>query len=131
MWTLIHPLDIRRITETIQDILWLLRYPKMTSVGHPWDKVCCVGTVPLEWRSNGHGLIIHQLLTALNSGKLLGTDCCEWAFAPCPNKPLPLDIKSLGAFKLAKQLACSPSNLMWLVGFISKNQSYSIARQTG
>jgi len=44
MWTLVHPLDIlfRWITETIQDIVWLLRYPEMT-VGHPWDKVCCVG----------------------------------------------------------------------------------------
>jgi len=43
MWTLVHPLDIRWITEIIQDILWLLRYLKMISVGHPWDKVCCVG----------------------------------------------------------------------------------------
>jgi len=48
MWTLIYPLDIRWITE-IQDIpkkyhiLWLLRYPKMTSVKYPWDKVCSVG----------------------------------------------------------------------------------------
>jgi len=42
MWILVHTLDIRWITETIQDILWLLRDPKMTSVGHPWDKVCCV-----------------------------------------------------------------------------------------
>jgi len=39
MWTLVHSLDIRWITETIQDILWLLRYAKMTFVGHPWDKV--------------------------------------------------------------------------------------------
>jgi len=45
MWTLVHPLDIRRITETIQDILWLLRYLKMTSVEHPWDKICCVGYI--------------------------------------------------------------------------------------
>jgi len=48
MWTLVHPLNFRWITETIQDILWLLRYPKMTPVGHPWNKVCCVGMVALQ-----------------------------------------------------------------------------------
>jgi len=45
MWTLVHSLDIRWIIKTVQDILWLLQYPKITSVGHPWDKVCCVGLV--------------------------------------------------------------------------------------
>jgi len=37
------------------------------------------------------GSIAHQSLTALNSGKSLGTSRREWlwAFAPCPSEPLP------------------------------------------
>jgi len=43
MWTLVHPLDIRWITGTIQDILVIaISQNDIISVGHPWDKVCCV-----------------------------------------------------------------------------------------
>jgi len=40
MWPFVHPLDIRWITETIQDILWLLRYPKMTFVRYEVSVLC-------------------------------------------------------------------------------------------
>jgi len=110
MWTLVHLLDSLDNRDHSGYILWLLRYPIIISVGHPWDKVCCVGIVSFFygtfWIGRRRTRYAYSIkISSLKSGKYLRSNTSDRSVIRkrqryCHDRTLKDDFSSSAAHKM-------------------------------